>query len=536
MAKIITKANLVENSNLFLHVADKGGTDVSLSFVSGIEWTIASATAEWDTTGIADVNGIINRAIVIGDIIEYSHSGIAGNEGITFTVTGVTATDITVDELVGTPTAETAGEDINVVAFKKTYQFVEAGALSFVDGVQGIVLASKLVDMWDLLDLDKYARPFTSIEPRAKSLASLNGWELHDQDTIDAIRDTAMEIRDSAVASARQIYAIWSSGDSDAITDQFYFWPSSDAPITAPTGVVMQGYMNQMFLIYDADGADNRNTNGGITWFTRCAEQYKTIVMQEHVVNYAEIMPVSAANGADPKLVATDVTISGGGIYLNIDVTDDTLDYSGDVDGTPYDFDLVVEADSQANQTVHEKVNYLLRQPTDINQSADQVLRGDKQWPITTFSGEVFTVQGYLLNYDASQRNDLRVVDITPLTLQWPSVMTLTVTAPTLAQGGTFTVYHTNTYGTNSAVIFENDQSVPQLDIAIGASVSIIMAYSTYDIDGHNNAGAGGGEPLPVTIAYNRPSFIEPDVVTTTLAGTNIAVAISPTADPSYIA
>ena len=536
MAKIITKAELVQNSNLFLHIADKGGTDVSLTFSAGIEWTIASATAAWDTTGAADVDGVINRAIAIGDVIEYSHSGIAGNEGITFTVTGVTATDLTVDELTGTPTAETAGEDINIVAFKKTYQFVEAGALSFVDGCQGIVLASKLVDMWDTLDLDKYARPFTSIEPRAKSLASLNGWEPHDQDTVDGIRDTAMEIRDSAVASARQIYALWSSGNSHAVTDQFYFWASSDAAITAPTGVVMQGYMNQMFLIYDAAGADNRNSNGGITWYIRCAEVGKTIVMQEHVVNYAEIMPVSAANAVDPKLVATDVTISGGGIYLNIDVTDDTLDYSGDVDGTPYDFDLYVEAAGQSNQTVHEKVNYLLRQPTDINQSADHVLRGDKQWPITTFSGEVFTVQGYLLNYDASQRNDLRVVDIVPQTLQWPSVMTLTVTAPTLAQGGSFTVYHTNTYGTDSAVIFENDQAAQQLDVVIGASVSIIMAYSTYAVDGHNSAGAGGGEPLPVTIAYNRPGFVEPDVVTTTLAGSNIAVAISPTADPSYIA
>lgn len=531
MAKIVAKASLVQNSNLFLHVADKGGTDVSLAFVAGIEWTIASATAAWTTTGAADADGVINRGIAIGDVVEYSHSSIAGNEGITFTVTGVTATDITVDELTGSPTAEIAGNDINVVAFKKTYQFVEAGDMSFIDGCQGIVLASKLVDMWDTLDLDKYARPFTSIEPRAKSLASLNGWEPHDQDTIDGIRDTAMEIRDSAVTSARQIYAIWSSGDLNAITDQFKFWPSSDAAITAPVVAVMQGYINQMFLIYDAAGADNRNSNGGITWYTRCAEEGKTIVMQEHVVNYAEIMPVSAANAIDPKLVASDATVGAGGVYTNIDITNATIDYLGDVDGIDYDFDLFVEADAQTNQTVHEKVNYLLRQATDINQSVDEVLRGDKQWPITTFSGEVFTIQGYLLNYDASQRNDLRVVDIIPVTRQWPSIMSLTVNAATLAVGGTFTVWHTSTYGTNDATIFTNDVAVAQQDIVITSSKSITMAYSTYNTGGHT-----ANTPLPVTISYNRPGFIEPDTLETTLAGSNISVSIAPAADPSYIA
>lgn len=532
MAKITAKASLVQASNLFLHIADKGGTDVALAFVSGIEWTISSATAAWTTTGSADADGVINRAVEIGDVLTYSHSSITGNEGITFTVTGVTATDITVDELVGTPTAETAGADINIVAFKKTYQFVEAGALTFIDGCQGIVLASKLVDMWDTLNLDKYDRPFTSIEPRAKSLASLNGWETHDQDTTDAIRDTAMEVRDSATSSARQIYALFRSGSLNGGTDQFNIWPSSDAPITAPVALVMQGYANQMVLIYDAAGADNRDSNG-VTWFTRCAEIGKTIVMEEHSLDYAEIVPVSAANAIDPKLVATDGTISGGGIYTNIDITDATIAYSGDVDSSFYDFDILIEGDNQTNQTVHEKVNWLLRQTTDINQSVDEVLRGDKQWPITTFSGEVFTVQGYLLNYSAAQRNDLRVIDDTVTTRQWPSIMTLSVAAPALAAGGTFSIWHSNTYGTDAAVLFQDEGGTPQQDITITspATVDIVMAYSTYSVDGHT-----GGNALDITISYNRPAFIEPDVVTTTLSGSNVTATISPAADPSYIA
>ena len=535
MAKITAKASLVQASNLFLHIADKGGTDVALAFVSGVEWTITSATAAWTTAGSADVDGVINRAVVIGDVVTLSHMGTAANEGFQGTVTAVSATIITVDYIAasaaGTPVAETAGANMNVVAFKKTYQFVEAGSLLFIDGVQGIVLTSKLVDMWDTLDLDKYDRPFTSIEPRAKSLASLNGWEPHDASTLKAIRDTALEIRDSATAAARKIYCLFSSGSTDGAGDQFTVWPSSDAAITAPTLAVMTGYINELFLLYDADGADNRNSNGGITWFTRCAEPFKTIIMAEYSLDYAEIIAVGSGNLADPKLVAVDGTISAGGIYANIDITDATLDYSGDVDGINYNFDILLEGDSQDNQTVHEKINYLLRQPTDVNQSVDQVLRGDKQWPITSFSGEVFTIQGYLLNYSAAQRNDLRVVDTIPTTRQWPSIMTLSVAAAALAVGGTFSVWHSNSYGTDAAILFQNENDINQQDVTIAASVDIVMAYSTYAVDGHT-----GGQPLPITISYNRPGFIEPDIITTTLSGANVTATISPTADPSYIA
>ncbi|NQZ53195.1 MAG: hypothetical protein HRT93_02965 [Piscirickettsiaceae bacterium] len=532
MAKITAKASLIQNSNLFLHIADKGGVDVALAFVSGVEWTITSATAAWVTTGSADANGVINRAIVVGDVITFSHSSIAGNEGITFTVTGVTATVITVDELVGTPTAESAGSDINIVAFKKTYQFVEAGAMSFVDGCQGIVLASKLVDMWDTLDLDKYDRPFTSIEPRAKSLASLSGWEPHDTDTLNGVRDTALEIRDDATSAARQIYALWRSGSLNAGTDQFNFWPSSDSELTAPTAAVMQGYVNQLFLIYDANGADNRQSNG-VAWFTRCAEEGKTIVMEQHNVDYAEIMPVSAANGIDPKLVASDATVGAGGIYALVLYNSD-IDgvYEGAVDGPTYNFDGYVEGNGQSNQTVHEKINYLLRQAVNINNDgAGATMRGDKQWPLTAFSGDVFTLQTYLLNYDASQRNDLRVVDNIPTTRQWPSAMTLTISAPTLVVGGTLTIYHADSFGTAGAIIFQNESAANQQDIAITSTVSVVMAFSTYAVDGHTP-----GQALAVKIAYNRPGFVEPDVIDAVLNGSNLSVAISPKADPSYIA
>jgi hypothetical protein len=529
MAKITTKAGLTLGTNLKFHVADKGGTDIAIS-KSGATLTITTTAANF--TGSSETAGIVNRAIAVNDVIKLSNTANSANEGLTATVTAVSSTSITATIVTGTGITETAGADINIVAVKKTYQFLAAGGLSFIDGVQGIILASKMVDLWDTSDLDKYDPAFTSIEPRAKSIASINGWEPHDTSTTNAIRDTALEIRPNKTAAATKIYPLFrSTANAHAVTDQTTVWPASDAELTAPTEFVMQGYVNQLVLIYDYNGGTPIDKRG--TWYTRLAEEGKTIVMEQHSVNYAEIIPISNANAIDPKLIVADATIAAGGIFANIDFNLDVDSiYSGSVDGTPYNFYGYIDGDSQSNEAVHQKINYLWRQSTNVNvDGSGPTKRGDKQWPITTFSGDAFTVKSYLLNYKASQRNNLTLVDNGGTSRAWPSIYTLTPTAPALAVGGTFSLIHEDTFGTATPVYLKNEAGTDQKDITIAASQDIVVAYSTYSTGGHTP-----NTPIPLRLTWNRPGFIEPENSPFTLGPANMGVAISPTADPSYTA
>jgi hypothetical protein len=528
MAKIISKAGLTLGTNLKLHIADKGGVDIAISKAASV-LTITSTTTSFVAS--SETGGIVNRAIVLGDIIKLSHTASTLNEGVTASVTAVSANSITATILTGTGATEVAGSDINITTFNKTYQFLEAGDLGFVDGVQGIILASKLVDLWDTSDLDKYDRVFASIEPRAKSIASINGWEPHDADTLNAIRDTALEIRPSATGAATKIYALFrSTSNAHEATDQMTFWSGADAELTAPNMFVMTGYANQLALIYDFNGGSPIDKRG--TWYTRLAVEYKTIIMESHNVQYAEIYPISAANAIDPKLTLDDdIDFTAGAftnILYNLDV--DSV-YSGDVDGTPHNFTGYIDADLQTNEYVHHKIHWLLRQPTNINSDGTgPTKRGDKQYPITSFSGDVFTVQSYLLNYKASQRNNLRVVDNADAIWMWPTAYTLTVNAASLAVGGTFSVIHEDTFGTSAAVYLKNDLAVDQKDITTTASKDITVAYSTYTTGGHT-----ANTPLALRLTYNRPGFIEPDS-TPFVFDRDLAVTIQPTADPSYTA
>ena len=149
----------------------------------------------------------------------------------------------------------------------------------------------------------------------------------------------------------------------------------------------------------------------------------------------------------------------------------------------------------------------------------------------TTFSGDVFTVQCYLLNYPAAQRNNLRVVDTSDVVWKWPVSSSLTVLGSAILVGGTFTLYHQDTFGASDATVLEDEGSTPQQDISITGSDGITIAYSTYNVDGHLP-----NTPIDCVLAWNRPGYVEPGYMDVTITAENQAVTISPTVDPSYTA
>lgn len=534
MAKITDKADLVLGTNLILHVVAKEGTDIAFSGGNTITSTTTDFVAN-STTG-----GITNRAIEVGDIIKVAHVDDNDNEGVEVTVTAVSTNSITYSAITTALDDEAAGADINITARKKTYEFLEAGGLNFVDGVQGRILHAELIDLFHAGTTNQYPIPFISIEPRAKSMANINGWEPHNSNTLLAIRDMALEVRPSRTAAATKIYACFRSGDLDESTDQLYYWFSGDAELTAPTNAVTTGLVNQLVLIFDSDASlDNRGN-----WFYSCRTPGKTILYGTIDAQFAEILTVESNNPVDPKLTnpatgqvfVEDSTILAGGIYANIDYNVDVDEItSGNVDGTSYSFKGFIEDDEQTYEAVHTKINYLQRQPTNINSDGTgPTIRGDKSPPLTSFSGDVFTVKSYLDdNANANgQRNNLRVVDVNGIERSWATVNTITYTpSNALAVGGLATVFHANTIGVSNNVVLQNASGTPQENITIQASNTISFAYGSYNVDGHT-----AGTPLDIIIAFSKPGFIEGDQTDTqTLSGSDLSITLPITPDPSYI-
>ena len=224
-------------------------------------------------------------------------------------------------------------------------------------------------------------------------------------------------------------------------------------------------------------------------------------------------------------------------LYYSNDDGTNTITYAGDVNLVSYDFTGYVEGNLKTNEQVHAKINYLWRQSININSDAGsgtttEELRGDKQWPMTVFVGDGFTVQSYLENYNAGQRNNLTLVDSTGNLRSWPIIYTLVVNADSSAYTGDLSIIHANTFGTSAAVYLQDEGTTDQHDILIESdgSQSIVVAYSTYAVDGHTP-----GDPIDLILTWNIPGFIEPCNLAFTMSS-DTSVSIVPKADPSYIA
>lgn len=100
-------------------------------------------------------------------------------------------------------------------------------------------------------------------------------------------------------------------------------------------------------------------------------------------------------NAEDRKIEATDATIAGSAPYTGMSVTfyatPQSLGGGGVLVGGPYNFGIVIDANSGTNQQVFEFVQYLLRQTSDIDSGAGTVI-GRCMDGLCQFFGDSFEV------------------------------------------------------------------------------------------------------------------------------------------------
>lgn len=545
MAQITNQSGLSLGTNLKLHVTSTQGTDIAFTSASGATVVLTSVSSRWLLT--SDSGGIVQAAFAVGQVVEVSGGDIAANEGLA-TVTAVTTTNLSLTFSSGTPANVAAGATISVARHSKFIEFLAAGGLSFTDGVQGSALHSKLVTLWNTNDLDRYAPPTGSIEPRAKAMRLLAGWDFYNQSTISAIRGSAFQVQETLSSSPLKIYALIKAPQLVGTSATWKYWSTDDAEMTAPSTAVTLRTMDELVLILDTVNSFDKRGD----WAFRSSDPGKTIAMQVLDLQYAEVYNVTAGNTIDPKLadgsgtpLVSDVTIAAGGIYADIDVTEDVdSSISRSVDGGPYNFVREIEMDGQLTSVVHTKIDWLLRQATNINQDgAGPVRRGDKQFPITSFVGDVFTIVGFGTNNAGADKNNLRFIDLTETSRNYDTVAAYTILVAQAyidaSPSPQVSIYVKSTYGGTaaSAALVKNAAGTDQRDVVLtNASTSIDFAYSTFAGGGHTP-----GTPLEIVIAYNQPGVAEPGAFGieenfTINPNTTQQFQLAPKIDPSYVA
>lgn len=314
MAKIENQSGLTLGTNLFLHIQEAEDIDIAIDATGHVITKGAG-----DFTASSSAAGIIGAGFQVGDTITVD-SEVNGFVAI---IDLVIALQIDYTIVSGVEVEESAGGTVNVQRLEKFVEYQEAGGLSLTDGVASTALHSKMQTLWKDSDLDKYDPLSGSIEPRGKAMYFLNRWDFFNIGTQRAHRGGAVQIQDTKASSVRKIYGHITAPNTVDLTDQWKFWQREDIELDPSVAAITQGYMDEVVLILDVDNTIDKRGK----WLVRCAETGKSIPMQEIELLYAETVGVTVTNAIDPILgdstgpFVSDGTISGGGIYANIDLT-----------------------------------------------------------------------------------------------------------------------------------------------------------------------------------------------------------------------
>lgn len=397
------------------------------------------------------------------------------------------------------------GTEITIDPATKTITLNLAGNLS-ADGVTGLCLYSFFKEEWkDDTTLIKYDFPMVSITN--EQFEFVKGWKPANDATRKLIRTAGWAEVDGTVN--REYAGIVSLG-SLGETDQPYFQQESSG---APTNTTYTGPVNEAVQIYgDA-------TNGNFDY-----RNYFKLFVREQGKKYAfsQISDIGVStmtyivyrfplsNENDLKISETDVNIGTNAPYTGINITYFGAAQIRSIGGTDRNFDIIIEGNNATAEEIYEKVQYLLRQNSDIDEGAGTVT-GQTAEDLLTFVGDtLITSEGvYIDNFQASDTNRLEFTDTSGIKRTFPFVASLTINFNdnlVSDADAIYKVFFSNDnagdnlgydFGTDNAIIVVDNSSNPMSGSVSGQS-SIQL---TFDYDNNTQRGAASaGVDAPITV------------------------------------
>ncbi len=447
----------------------------------------------------------------------------------------------------------------------KTIALVEAGNLSD-DGVSIQCIYSFCKEEWKTdATLIKHPFPLNPIDgPSGTQFDLVNGWDWLDATTTGLIRDGGWALKDSGGTSEEEWMNLTSLGSFLAGTDQAYY---TQGDADSPVDITLNGEVNQAIKVYGDASHGDFDYRGDFIIFLR--EEAKTygqydLLTEQNIsaLTYKKYaLPLSNASDAI-KITHTDGEVAIAP-YANIDLTvldgtgflaasaksyaqDEvgqdvagrwfictsvgTLDaagvaaygnnggtgtfgaYTGERQiGTDYyAFSKIIEGDFKILTQVYEKVQYLLRQTTDIDEGSAS-LRGDTADELLWFVGDTLNTKSgvFVDNVPTAYQNSIVFLDQGGTERNYPYAAAGTISFNNPLQGdanGIYRMFFTNDdagdnagddFGTDGAIIVNDNSGTPiSGDISAASSIEF-----DYDYDGNVQRGAASaGNDAPVTL------------------------------------
>ena len=425
--------------------------------------------------------------------------------------------------------------DIVVDTTNKTIEIKTTGAVSnagSTGGVSGQALYSWLKEQWKTsATFIKFPFPMEAITP--EQFEFINGWKPKDDTTRNLIRNAGWAEKAANGTVNRKYMGVVSLGSIGSSDQPYFRWNTGSKVNFAYTGPI-----NQAVQIYgDASNGNFDYTDGGDTFTIYVREQGKTFDSSNNTAIGASVLTYNTyrfplSNSTDLKISADDSTISSTAPYTSITVEYFAADQSVNIDGTPAPFRIAIHDASgvATTQQLYEKVQYLLRQNSDIDSGAGTVT-GATADALIRFVGDTLVGSNsvWVDNLNANYKNSVEFYDKNGVKRLYPFIAAGTINFGSQAGSGDFKywMFFTDTptgdYGTADAIIVNDADGNPISGTYAGSPVAFSFAYDT-NTQGGRTAGTAAAVKL-VGIGLTGGQYVDVDATITRTQGQSVLLA-----------
>jgi hypothetical protein len=427
----------------------------------------------------------------------------------------------------------------------RTFELPDGGALIAKDGVDGNAIWSKFVDLWATAPYKPYPFPMNKIDNRSgqyvfgRNPAGINnGWKPGSDATRNKIRNAGWREYSSAGALNREYFGAVLQGGVSA-GSQCYFQRVSGGPAI---DYVFTDLPNQAVQVFgDA-------TNGSFDSRTFFKSFNRTQGYTFDDVSLADIsetvtgpfkLPFGINTSADLDILTDDTGVVAG-IYTGITIKYDTANTNVTIGAGSYPFKKHITSGGARLQEIYTKMQYLLRQNSDINTGGTAApVTGKTADLICWFVGPTMYSRAFFTPAPADL-NSVVFIDDNGVERIFPyaSAMQFSFNAPLTTGGaGDYTLIYKTTpggddYGEGTAIIVKDKDGVDISGLITGPTID-----RTFDWSGNTQGGYAGATPRDVILVWNNPGYAKPGISEFTITQSK-AISASAVAevDPSYVA
>jgi hypothetical protein len=436
------------------------------------------------------------------------------------------------------------GTELTIDETTKTFTLNVAGNLVAKDGVTLQALYSKFVDLWATSSYQDSPFPMYAIDALSGQFqfgtdgATYSGWKPANDATRQMLRDGGWSEYSSAGVLNRQYAGIVGLGSVSSGAQLYY----QRASVDAPANFTFSDQCNEGIQVFGdvTNGSFDKRTY--FKGFVReYAKKYKDSVLSDtgKTATGANLVNLLLSNEDDLKIQANDAAMTGAP-YDNINVSYFTDNQLRNIGGSDYNFKIIVAGNGATLEQIYTKVQYLLRQNSDINEAGTAgSVTGKTASALLSFVGDSMETNAsvYIDNLQSADSNRITFKDDggTNRTNPYTAAGTITFNTPLVGAGSSYRLMFTtppgagNDYGESGAITVKNAAGVDITGSISGSNVSF-----DYDYDGNVQGGATPATDRAVTLIGIRPGSGK-FVVATGLLTRSKAISLSLVAEQDRV-